>query len=91
MNLATVSDGCNSVRVGTRICIRRTDGSNRIDEGVCTDVHAKSIGVLSSNAVFVVGEVVELAFDGQSQEIGRPRARVLHRTSNRYGLRFLAD
>ena len=78
-----------NTHTGAGLRIRRTDGSNRIYEATCTDINAKSIG-FRSQAIFVVGEVIELVFSNPGGEgIVRQRARVVYRTSDRYGLVFL--
>jgi len=58
-------------------------------EATCTDVNVESIG-LCTQAVFAVGEVVELVLaDCDEKDKVRYRARVMYRNSNHYGVGFL--
>jgi len=78
-------------RIGQPVYIHRGDGSNRVSEGTFTSADVLGIG-LSTPAVFAVGEVVEFVFaPGGQQDKVRYRARILYRTSNRYGLGLLRE
>ncbi len=68
--------------------IYRTDGSNRMHEGFCTDHNEGGVGV-DTSSVFAVGEVVEIELVSSRNGGQRRRARVLYRTSHHYGLFFL--
>jgi hypothetical protein len=70
------------------IRIHKTDGSNRTYEAIPTGTNGDGITVRVS-AVFAVGEVVELS-PTDDHSPGRPRARVLYRNSDQYGLFLLA-
>jgi hypothetical protein len=91
MSPSTVLHRDRNLQVGARVCVYRNDGSNRGYEAICTDVKLESIG-LRTPAVFAVGEVVEIAFAGcnRAHEI-RLRARVMYRTSDRYGFGVLSE
>jgi hypothetical protein len=91
MNLATTLDANWNVRVGKRIQVRRTDGSNLTHQAVCTESNRRGLA-LCVNAAFAVGEVVELLMgrsDGGSPR--KERARVLYRKIDMYGLDWLND
>ena len=90
-NLAATFDTGWNVRAGNRIQVRRTDGSNRTHEAICTDTNRQGIG-FHARADFAVGEVVELLIGRNGQNAPkRERARVLYRNMNLYGLGWLID
>jgi len=74
--------------------VYRNDGSNRAYEATCTHLEPGGIA-LRTEAVFAVGEVVEFSFtsperkESEQKKMDRHPARVIYRTSDRYGLGLL--
>jgi len=90
MDQAATVDTNRNLRVGKSIRIRRTDGSGRIHEAICTETNSQGVGLFAW-AVFAVGEVLELVA-GASPEVQKTRrVRVLYRRASLYGLAWLPD
>ncbi len=89
MNSITELDANRKFRIGEDMRIYRNDGTNRAYEATCTHIEPGGIA-LRTQAVFTVGEVVEFSFAGGGEPSqDRHPARVMYRTSDRYGLGLL--
>ena len=76
------------VPVNTPVQLRRFGQETWHNSGTCRDISEGGLGI-KVEAVFQVGEVLELRFPGAEQEI-EYRARVIYRrNNNHYGVKFL--
>ena len=90
MNLATEHIAGCEARPGKPVRVRRTDGSNRTHQALCTGTHHSGLE-MQSDATFAVGEVIELLADGNDNLFRESRARIQYRRMDAYGLAWLPE